>query len=53
MNESSNVRLQAEFQNYRKSPLKQEKHPYKWSTIKYNSINTGASENIDPLARIK
>ena len=32
--------------NYRKSPLIQEKHSYKWPTIKYNSINTGTSQNI-------
>ena len=29
-----------------KSPLKQKKHPYEWSTIEYNSINNGTSENI-------
>ena len=28
------------------SPLKQEKHPYKLSAIKYNSIDTGPSQNI-------
>ena len=31
---------------YNKSPVKQEKHPHKWSTIKYNSINTETFENI-------
>ena len=29
-----------------KSPLQQESHPYKLSTIEYNSINTGTSETI-------
>ena len=46
MNESSNVRLQAESWTYWKNPLKQDKRPYKWSTIEYNSINTETSENI-------
>ena len=31
---------------YCKSPLRQEKHPYKRFTIKYNSTKTGTSENI-------
>ena len=46
MNESLNVRLKAESWTYWKSPLKQEKYPYKWSTIEDKSINTGTSENI-------
>ena len=29
-----------------KNPLKQEKHPVKGLTIKYNSINAGTSEKI-------
>ena len=45
-NENSNVRIHAESWTYWKSPLKQDKHPYKWSTIGYNSINTGTSKNI-------
>ena len=62
MNKSLKVGLKAESWTYCKSLLKQEKHPYKWSTIGYNSINTGTSENIyevmvafkcGPLARIK
>ena len=28
------------------SPPQQVKYPYQWSTIEYNSINTGTSENI-------
>ena len=46
MIESLEVRLETESWTYRKSPAKQEKHPYKWFTIKYNSINTRTSENI-------
>ena len=30
----------------KKKSLKQEKHPYKGSTIKYNTINNGPSQNI-------
>ena len=44
--EREDVRLQAEIWSYWKNPLKQEKDPHKWSTIKYNSINTGPSQNI-------
>ena len=44
--ESFNVRLKTDPLTYWKSSLKQEKHPYKWSTIEYNGINTGTSENI-------
>ena len=41
-----------------KNPLKQEKHPYKWSTFKYNSINNGSSQNIvaskcGPIVRVE
>ena len=32
--------------NLLKKSFKQEKHPYKWSTIDYDVINTGTSENI-------
>ena len=46
MNESLNVRLKAESWTYWKGPLKQEKYPYKWSTIEDKSINNGTSENI-------
>ena len=46
MNESLNVRLYVKSYTYWENPLKQEKYPHKWSTIKYNSINTGPSENI-------
>ena len=62
MNESLNVNLYMEYWTYWKSPLKQEKHPYKWSTIKYNNINTGPSQSIiwsvlaskyGPLARVE
>ena len=45
MNKSLNVRLQAESLTYRKSPPKLDKHPYKRSTIKYNSIKTETYEN--------
>ena len=45
MNESFNVTLKAESWTYGKSPLKQEKHPYKWSAIVYNSISTRTYEN--------
>ena len=46
MNETLNVRLQVESWNSWKSPLIQEKHPYKSSTIKYSSINARTSENV-------
>ena len=46
MNQILTVRLLAEFWTYWTSPLKQEKHSYKWSTNEYNSINSGTSENI-------
>ena len=46
MNKSLNVRLKAESWTYWRSPLKQKKHPYKWFTIEYNSMNIGTSENI-------
>ena len=46
LNEILNVRLQEVSWTYWKSSLKQEKDPYKWCTIEYKSINTGASENI-------
>ena len=46
MNESLNVGLSAEVWTYWKIPLKQEKHPHKWSTIDYNSIIAGTFENI-------
>ena len=61
MNESLNVGLWAEVWTYWKIPLKQEKHPHKWSTIDYNSIIAGTfeifSEVIEvakcgPIARI-
>ena len=44
-----------------KTEKEQEEHSYKWSTIKYNSINTGHSQTFSevivaskciPLARI-
>ena len=46
MNKSLTVKLQAESWTYCTSHLKQEKHPYKWSTVEYNCIDTGTSENV-------
>ena len=44
MNEILNVRLEAESLTYQESPLKQKND--NGSTIKYNSINIGPSQNI-------
>ena len=41
-----NLILWTESLKYWNRPLKQEKHPYKWFKIKYNSINSGTSESI-------
>ena len=40
MNESLNFRLKAESWTCWKSPLKQEKYPYNWSTIEVKRINS-------------
>ena len=40
------VRLRSESGTYWKSPVKKENYPYKWFTIKHNSINTRTSKNI-------
>ena len=41
MDKSLNIRLYVKSWTNWTSPLKQEKHPYKWFIIEYNSINTG------------
>ena len=46
LNESLNIRLQAESWTCWKSRLKQEKHPYMWFLIEYSSINSGTYNNI-------